>query len=128
MAAIVGEFCTEWYWERCHLAMMMFIYCSKGEGDVYILTRQIHIVLHPYQNLGLVSPGWIILCHIMLTSFLPSQFHVVKAAKKFISITTGQYMTNSPTNMAILSIMMSLWINSIIYPLVYCDQYDLITF
>jgi len=54
MAAIVRGLCTEWYWERWCLAMITFIYCSKGEGEVYILTRQMHAVLHPYQNLGLV--------------------------------------------------------------------------
>jgi len=46
------------------------IYCNKGEGEIYILTRQMHAVLHSYQNLGLVSPGRIISCHIMLTSLL----------------------------------------------------------
>jgi len=67
MAAIVGDF-VEWYQERWHLDMITFIYCSKEEGEVYILTRQMHIVLRPYKNLGLVSPGWIISGHITLTS------------------------------------------------------------
>jgi len=82
MAAIVWGLCTELYQERWHLAMITFIYCSKGEGEVYILTRQMHAVLCPYQNLGLVLPGWIILHHIILASLLPSWFHVVKAANK----------------------------------------------
>ena len=30
---------------------------QQGEGEVYILTRQMRAVLRPYQNLGLVSPG-----------------------------------------------------------------------
>ena len=38
MGVIVGGLCTEWYWERWCLTMIMFIYCSKGEGEVYILT------------------------------------------------------------------------------------------
>jgi len=70
MAVIVGGLCTEWYWERWSLAMITFIYCSKGEGEVYIqylLTRQMHAVLRLYQNLGLVLPGWTILRHITLT-------------------------------------------------------------
>jgi len=33
MAAIVGGLCTEWYRERWCLAMIMVIYCSKGESD-----------------------------------------------------------------------------------------------
>ena len=37
MAAIVWGLCTERYWDRWRLAMIMFIYCSKGEGEVYIL-------------------------------------------------------------------------------------------
>jgi len=41
--------------------MITFIYCSKGEGSVYILTRRMRAVLRSHQNLGLVSPGWIIL-------------------------------------------------------------------
>jgi len=58
--------------------MITFIYCSKGKGEVYtyLFTRQIRAVLHPYQNLGLVLPGWIISRHIMLTSLLPSCFYV----------------------------------------------------
>ena len=64
--------CTEWYWEKWRLAMITFIYCGKGEGEVYILTRQMRTVLRSYQNLGLVLPGWIISCHITLTSLLPS--------------------------------------------------------
>jgi len=64
---------TEWYQERWHLAMIMFIYCSKGEGEAYtyLLTyKPMCIILHPYQNLGLVSPVWIILGHITLNSLL----------------------------------------------------------
>ena len=38
MASIVWGLCTEWYWDRWRLAMITFIYCSKGEGEVYILT------------------------------------------------------------------------------------------
>ena len=73
MAAIVWGLCTEWYWDRWRLAMITFIYYSKGEGEEYILTRQMRAVLRPHQNLGLVSPGWIIShCHITLTSLLPS--------------------------------------------------------
>jgi len=74
----------------------------------YLLIRQMRAVLHPYQNLGLVSPGWIILHHITLPRLLPSWFHVVKA-----TIKKDQYMMKSPTNMAILSIMMLLQIRSI---------------
>jgi len=38
MAAIVGGLYTEWYGERWRLAMITFIYCSKGGAEVYILT------------------------------------------------------------------------------------------
>jgi len=69
MAAMV-EGLSEWYRERWRLAMITFIYCSKGEGEVYILTRQMRAVFRPYQNLGLVSPGRIISHHITLTSLL----------------------------------------------------------
>jgi len=43
MVAIVGGLCTEWYWERWRLAMIMFIYCSKGEGEVYIFTYKTNV-------------------------------------------------------------------------------------
>jgi len=36
MVAIVGGLCTEWYWERWRLAMITFIYCSKGEAEIYM--------------------------------------------------------------------------------------------
>ena len=32
-------------------------------GGYSVLTRQMRTVLRPYQNLGLVSPGWIISHH-----------------------------------------------------------------
>ena len=111
MAAIVWGLCTERYWDRWRLAMITFIYCSK---EVYILTKQMHAVLRPCQNLGLVLPGWIILhCHITLTSLLPSLsngFMLWKPQTRFILVTTNQ----SPhTKTAILSIMMSLWLRLI---------------
>ena len=50
---IVGGLCTEWYWERWHLAMIT----ARGKVRyTYLPTRQMQAVLHPYQNLGLVSP------------------------------------------------------------------------
>ena len=35
----------------------------------YLLTRQMHTVLCPYQNLGLVLPGWIISQTNKMTEF-----------------------------------------------------------
>ena len=53
--------------------MITSIYSNKWQGEAYILTRYMRIVLYPYQNLGLVSPGGIISYrHIMLTSLLSS--------------------------------------------------------
>jgi len=53
--------------------MITLIYSNKEQGMVYILTRQMHTVLHPYENLSLVSPGRIILlCQIALTNLSPS--------------------------------------------------------
>jgi len=43
MAAIVGGLFAEWYWERWCLAMITFIHCSKGEGEVYILTYKTNV-------------------------------------------------------------------------------------
>ena len=49
-----------------------FYISSKG-SEAYILTRQMHAVLHLYQNLGQVSLSGIILhCHIMLIGLLHS--------------------------------------------------------
>jgi len=36
MVTIVGAF-VQWYQERWRLAMITFIYCNKGEGEVYVL-------------------------------------------------------------------------------------------
>jgi len=119
MAAIVGGLCTEWYRERWCLAMITFIYCSKGEVEVYILTRQMHTVLRPYQNLNLVLPGWIILGHITLTGLLYLHDSMLwkpqNYSKKFILVTMDQCMMKSPTKAATLSIMMSLQIRSIMF-------------
>ena len=64
MESIVWGLSTEWYW----VPEMAFSYdnvyiLQQGEGEVYILTGQMRAVLRPYQNLGLVSPGWIITSH-----------------------------------------------------------------
>ena len=56
MVAIVGGLCTEWYWERCHLAMMMFIYCSKGEGEVCILTYKTNA--HSFASISKLRYGF----------------------------------------------------------------------
>jgi len=118
MAAIIGGLCTGWYWERWRLATITFIYCSKGKVRyTYLLTRQMHAVLHPYQNLGLVLPGWIISHHITLTSLLYFHGSILWKPQKVLRSSFWLLWIDTwwspPTNTAILSIMMSLQIRSI---------------
>ena len=51
-----GHF-TQGYWEIWCFAMIMFmyLYCSKGQGE--LLTRQMNAVLHPHHNIGVVLSG-----------------------------------------------------------------------
>ena len=58
--------------------MIMLTYSNEGQGEAYMLTyKTMRTVLHPYQNLGLVSPSVIIShCKITLTSLLPSLSNV----------------------------------------------------
>ena len=80
--------------------MITFIYSSKGEGEAYILTRQIHAVLHSYENLAQVSLGGIISHHhIMLTGLFPSLFNgsmLWKLQTIFIFFTTDKNVIKSP--------------------------------
>ena len=61
--------------------MITFIYCSKEEGEVYILTR-VKTNAHSFASISKLRSDWIISCHIMLTSQEPSWFHVMKAINK----------------------------------------------
>ena len=56
MAAIVGGLCTEWYWERWRLVMITFIYYSKGESEVYILTYKTNE--HSFASISKLRSGF----------------------------------------------------------------------
>ena len=92
------------------------VYILQQGGRWGILTHKTNACsFASIPNLGLVSPGWIISHHyITLTNLLPSLSNgsmLWKPQTKFILVTMDQ----SPhTNMAILSIMMSLQIRLII--------------
>ena len=53
--------------------MLTFTYCSKGQGEAYILNYKTNARdFASIANLSLVSSrGTILHCHIMLTSLLP---------------------------------------------------------
>ena len=56
MAALVWGLCTEWYWDRWRLAMITFMYCSKGEGEVYILTYKTNA--HSFASISKLRSGF----------------------------------------------------------------------
>jgi len=56
MAAIVGGLCTEWYQERWCLAIITFMYCSKEEDEVYILTYKTNA--HSFASISKLRSGF----------------------------------------------------------------------
>jgi len=93
MVVIVGGLCTEWYRERWRLAMITFIYCSKGEGGVYILTYKTNAC--SFVSIWKLRSGFAWLdyfrSHHANYPLIPSWFHVVKAVKKFQEVNFGYY-------------------------------------
>jgi len=61
---------------------------------IYILTYKINV--HSFASISKLRSGFAWLDYFMLTSFIPSWFHAVKATKKFTLVTTDQYMMKSP--------------------------------
>jgi len=93
--------CTEWYWKRWYLVMIMF---TKCEGEACILTYT--TVMCPFQNFSLVPTSSDILhWHITLTNLTSFLSFMSWKPNQSSFLYYRQAHDEAPTIMAILSII-----------------------